>query len=124
MAKLSNRLKIAMIHAMVREVNYSSPALDELDAIDAAVALVDAVLHFGEPAPVHTLEPIVSELAVLKGGHKIEAIKRYRSRTGLGLREAKEAIEAAQNRLGLIADSPPQSVTAPLDDDDRNNWSA
>jgi ribosomal protein L7/L12 len=33
-------------------------------------------------------------------GKKIEAIKSYRSATGLGLKEAKEAIEDIQRRAG------------------------
>ena len=31
--------------------------------------------------------------ALLKSGQKIEAIKRYRERTGVGLREAKDYVE-------------------------------
>jgi large subunit ribosomal protein L7/L12 len=38
------------------------------------------------------LSPRVQEL--LADGNKIEAIKQYRAETGLGLAEAKEAIEA------------------------------
>lgn len=36
----------------------------------------------------------------VQGGRKIEAIKLYRRATGLGLREAKSAIEALQQRAG------------------------
>lgn len=43
------------------------------------------------PAP---LPPEVAE--ALRQGNKVEAIKRLREQTGLGLKEAKDAIEAAQ----------------------------
>lgn len=40
---------------------------------------------------------------LLTGGKKIEAIKRYRERTGVGLKEAKEAVEAiAANRHVIV----------------------
>lgn len=35
----------------------------------------------------------------LRAGRKIEAIKVYREETGAGLKEAKEAVEAIQERL-------------------------
>lgn len=39
-------------------------------------------------------EPLASELlALLKEGQKIEAIKKCREATGLGLKESKEAVE-------------------------------
>lgn len=43
--------------------------------------------------------PEIVEL--LRSGRKIEAIKLHRERTGLGLREAKEAVEALERQLGL-----------------------
>src|SRR5262249_42665654 len=44
---------------------------------------------------------------LLEQGQKIEAIKRYRERTGVGLKEAKDAVEAIQR--GQAAPSGPQS---------------
>ena len=37
--------------------------------------------------------------ALLRAGQKIEAIKRMRDRTGLGLKEAKDAVEAREKKL-------------------------
>ena len=37
---------------------------------------------------------------LVRAGRKIEAIKAYRESTGVGLREAKEAVEALERRLG------------------------
>jgi ribosomal protein L7/L12 len=52
------------------------------------------------PAPVvATLddEAFMARLAVeLGAGRKIEAIKLYRERTGVGLKEAKDAVEALE----------------------------
>jgi ribosomal protein L7/L12 len=44
---------------------------------------------------------------LLERGQKIEAIKRYRERTGVGLKEAKDAVEAIQR--GESVPSGPQS---------------
>ena len=38
---------------------------------------------------------------LLEQGQKIEAIKRYRERTGVGLKEAKDAVERMAERRGL-----------------------
>ena len=38
---------------------------------------------------------------LLQLGHKIEAIKVYRALHGVGLKEAKEAVERRQRELGL-----------------------
>jgi large subunit ribosomal protein L7/L12 len=38
--------------------------------------------------------------ALLRRGNKIEAIKRYRETYGTGLKEAKDAVEAIEARLG------------------------
>jgi hypothetical protein len=37
----------------------------------------------------------------VKRGNKIGAIKRYRERTGVGLKEAKDVIEEVQRRAGV-----------------------
>ena len=37
--------------------------------------------------------------ALLRGGQKIEAIRRYREMHGVGLKEAKDAVDAIQERL-------------------------
>jgi len=45
----------------------------------------------------------VDETAIehmLRRGNKIEAIKIYREKTGVGLKEAKDAVEAIERRLG------------------------
>jgi ribosomal protein L7/L12 len=53
---------------------------------------VDAILkHLGVEANAD-VTPEVLEL--VKAGKKIEAIKRYRDETGVGLKEAKEYVES------------------------------
>jgi ribosomal protein L7/L12 len=39
-------------------------------------------------------------LELIRANQKIEAIKRYREKTGLGLKEAKDAVEDLERRLG------------------------
>jgi ribosomal protein L7/L12 len=41
----------------------------------------------------------------LRGGQKIAAIKKVRQETGLGLKEAKEAVEEYMSALGISADT-------------------
>jgi ribosomal protein L7/L12 len=54
------------------------------------------------PSPEKVDVPFERELVTLLGeGKKIEAIKRYRERTGAGLKEAKDAVEALGVRHGL-----------------------
>ena len=36
----------------------------------------------------------------LRKGNKLEAVKAYRERTGTGLKEAKDAVDALEKRLG------------------------
>lgn len=40
--------------------------------------------------------------AELRAGRKIEAIKRYRQRSGAGLKQAKEAVEAMDAAMGNV----------------------
>lgn len=57
-----------------------------------------------EPVPVPYADAtIVNELLkAMKDGRKIEAIKAYRSLTGLGLKESKDAVEAQWNQTNKI----------------------
>lgn len=49
--------------------------------------------------PVRTLSPEVMRL--MEGGNKIGAIKLYREQTGVGLKEAKDAVEVYERELKL-----------------------
>lgn len=61
----------------------------------AAKAAVEALQRDEPPAPPAEDSPDAAEIvALLQGGKKIEAIKLYRQRTGVGLKEAKDAVEA------------------------------
>jgi ribosomal protein L7/L12 len=62
-------------------------------------------LERGEPLPSKR-RPDDSEedlLSLLEQGRKIEAIKLHRERTGAGLKEAKDAVEALAGRHGIKA---------------------
>ncbi len=65
-------------------------------------------LERGESLP--TREPVDSTMEaeivrLLERGKKIEAIKVYRERTGVGLKEAKDAVEAVAAQRGIVAPS-------------------
>ena len=53
---------------------------------------------------VYAAEPLNPALTaaadLLRGGNKLEAIKVYQKQTGVGLKEAKEAVEALEKSLG------------------------
>jgi ribosomal protein L7/L12 len=51
------------------------------------------------PPPSNDLDPEVVQL--INSGKKINAIKLHRERTGLGLKEAHDAIEAFEKRYSL-----------------------
>jgi len=55
-----------------------------------------------------------SLVELLKQGQKIEAIKRYRERTGAGLKESKEAVESLTRQSGLPVGSGCGSAAATL----------
>ena len=104
--------------------NESESVLAELLALLAEGRKIEAIKHYrdvtgaglaaaketvealerGEPLP--TEEPADSAfeneiVLLLQGGKKIGAIKLYRERTGVGLKEAKDAVEAVAAQRGL-----------------------
>lgn len=72
--------------------------VDEYTAKDA-VAEMERELRLADVPTNPEQDPRIREL--LQNGNKIEAIKLYRERTGLGLKEAKDAIDAVENRYKL-----------------------
>jgi ribosomal protein L7/L12 len=53
------------------------------------------------PRPAAMGAPSSDIEALILRGKKIEAIKIYREQTGVGLKEAKDAVEEMQRRLGV-----------------------
>jgi ribosomal protein L7/L12 len=65
----------------------------QVDRIERQVALISANLGIPYDYPVTTeTPPEVVEL--VQGGNRVAAVKRYRELTGVGLKEAKEAVDA------------------------------
>ena len=50
-------------------------------------------VEFEPVVPAISLEPSASEFQLVLKGRKIDAIKSYRARTGVGLKDAKDAID-------------------------------
>jgi ribosomal protein L7/L12 len=72
-------------------------------SLSAAVEFVDGLdsdQEFAIPCPIADVEREVGKF--LERGEKIQAIKFYRERTGVGLKEAKDEVEALEARLGLV----------------------
>ncbi|HTE41890.1 MAG TPA: ribosomal protein L7/L12 [Steroidobacteraceae bacterium] len=51
-------------------------------------------------------------MRAVQAGHKIEAIKLVREATGLGLKEAKQAVEAYQAQHGIVLSTQPSGSAA------------
>jgi ribosomal protein L7/L12 len=85
--------------------------------------LVEAVER-GEPTPPRSVSPPHAPAAgddadlaaLLAQGRKIEAIKLYRERTGVGLAEAKAAVEALQPGQAPPSAPVPAAPAATVDD--------
>jgi hypothetical protein len=59
-----------------------------------------------EPAEEAATEPSVEDaelLGLLNAGKKVSAVKLYRERHGVGLKEAKDAVEALAGEHGIAA---------------------
>lgn len=85
-------------------------ARDTLDAIMSGQIPVESLVT--NPAPSVNVDDALE--AALRAGNKIEAIKLYREKTGLGLAEAKSAIDAMMN--GATAPPlPPRAAPVNLD---------
>jgi ribosomal protein L7/L12 len=69
--------------------------------LDSARAVVDALAR--QTALRAVDEELQSEiLSLVQGGKYIAAIKRYREATGVGLHDAKEAVDALAASRGIV----------------------
>lgn len=73
------------------------------DAIDAHLRGESVMLPSAGGMPDSTPTDVVE---ALQRGHKIEAVRRMRAHTGLGLKESKERVDVLQAQLGLQALAP------------------
>jgi len=69
---------------------------------------LDSDQEFALARPIADLEREVGKL--LERGEKIAAIKVYRERTGVGLKSAKDEVEAIEARLGLTPEEGDSKV--------------
>lgn len=65
--------------------------------LEQQVELLLGKMDFGESVYRNAGDPEIEQM--LRQGSKIEAIKLYRQRTGLGLKEAKDAVEEIERRI-------------------------
>jgi ribosomal protein L7/L12 len=65
--------------------------------LEGQVELLLGRLGFGDAFPRSSGDAEIEDL--LRRGKKIEAVKRYRERTGLGLKEAKDAVDEIERRI-------------------------
>jgi ribosomal protein L7/L12 len=88
------------------------------DAVEALAAGRPLTPAMAQPAAAASGQQTV--LALLASGRKIEAIRVYREATGLGLKDAKDAVEALEARaaamgaLRPIVERPPRRGGAVL----------
>jgi ribosomal protein L7/L12 len=106
-AALDRGNKLEAIRLLREETGISLVAAKE--AVEEQGAVVSLSLSARSPEgelPAHVL-------AALAGGQKIEAIKLLREATGLGLKEAKDAVDAAEARASLQAGLAPGEMRRP-----------
>lgn len=85
----TNSLKFAKLISYFTSLMANGECLQEHQIMD----INDLMIACNEPAKF-TEEEINNLMRLMNGGcYKIEAIKSYRTLTGLGLKEAKDAIE-------------------------------
>ena len=74
------------------------------DAVEALAAGQPIARRSGESAETNGVDPTSLEgqvLALMRGQKKILAIKLYREQTGVGLKQAKDAVEALAAKHGI-----------------------
>lgn len=93
-ANLEARLRAAYADAGVTALSGSVLPAPEAPAPQASVPAVPA----GAPSPASASLPELSaaELQLIAEGRTLNAVKAYRDRTGVGLKTAKAAIDAAR----------------------------
>jgi ribosomal protein L7/L12 len=94
-------------HALKRRSEPADPPRMSLGAIIALVAAGAALFLFMRSGDERVAMPSTASAAgaplsiesAIHSGRKIEAIKLYRAEHGVGLKEAKEAVEAIERAL-------------------------
>ncbi len=79
-------------------------AKDAVEALEAGQGVDISGLHIVAPATARSqtdAEKIAEIRGLLRGGNKIQAIKLFREATGVGLKEAKDAVEAIERGENL-----------------------
>lgn len=92
---LSATLVIVLLGTRLNKIESKISMLSRVDA-KLDLLLKQSGLEYD---PYKNLPPSVVD--AVQRGKKIEAIKRYRETTGVGLKEAKEFIEDVQRRGGV-----------------------
>lgn len=118
---MSVRDKIAsQIYA--NNVELTRPLYYQQCVNDSYLAADIFMKHMNKSKPIRFTLPSVE--AFIKNGKRIPAIKEVRNRTGLGLKEAKEAVdffEVEGQWSMLVVDKLSKISTADLDFRDHNN---
>jgi ribosomal protein L7/L12 len=88
----------ALISILGTRITSLERRLAALSAVDAKLDLL--LQHAGlKYDPYKSVPDVVVE--AVRAGKKIQAIKRYREATGVGLKEAKDFVEELQRRAGI-----------------------
>ncbi len=80
-----------------------SGSVDEIIEL-AAILRIGREVHLASNPPAMIT---LGEADLIRAGHFIEAIKAVRARTGLGLKEARDLVEATPERQDYLRDHPP-----------------
>jgi ribosomal protein L7/L12 len=106
--KLDNTIFCKVIRSLINVVDSSSLEQEALQVINIIEDLCRK--QYGDEYARQYCSNVlpnvlVDELHLYKAQGKIAAIKAFRARTGLGLKESKDAIENAAAKLGMTISS-------------------
>jgi len=92
---LDNKIMLTIgVILLIGVIGTINQLLNELKRISKTVDKIAKQIGVNDPVP----ENLINELkSLVSEGKKIEAIKRYRKATGLGLKESKEYIDSLVN---------------------------
>lgn len=82
----------------------------KLDRLLLMIGQAPQAVNASSSTPIHQADMMIDARfeevrQAIRSGQKIEAIKRHRELTGIGLKESKDAVEDLQRRLGLAPPS-------------------
>ena len=88
-----------LVNLTVKEVNELAQILKDEYGIEPAAAAVAVAAGPGAAAPVEEEKTSFDVVLKAAGGQKLQVVKAVKEQTGLGLKEAKDLVDAAPSTI-------------------------